>query len=323
MNERAPGIVALGGGHGLSVTLAALLGLTDQVTGIVGVIDDGGSSGRLRSSLSIMPPGDLRMALAAMLPHDAEGELWRRVLQYRFTSNDELAGHALGNLMLAALWSESDDAMLGLDALHKATRARGRVLPNALQPVDLLALMRSREKAEPQWVTGQATISSTHGHINALALDPADPKACPQAVEAIESASALVLGPGSWFTSVLPHLFVPSIRQAIDKSAAIRILILNLNGETGETQDFAPETHLRSWHAMLGDLGIDHVIADGAHVLDRQALQDAAHGVGAQLHVSQVASGDTHDPRLLGAVIARLVGVPDRPCLDEPGVVQG
>ncbi|MDP4676654.1 MAG: uridine diphosphate-N-acetylglucosamine-binding protein YvcK [Candidatus Nanopelagicales bacterium] len=300
-------VVALGGGHGLSVTLRSLLRLTPNVTGIAGVIDDGGSSGRLRDSFAILPPGDLRMALAAMIPETPRGQLWHHVLQHRFEGSDDLSGHAIGNLLLAALWSETNDVVAGLAALTEAAGAQGCVLPNALEPAVLTAHVTKPGEVGSEWVTGQSKISATQGFISDMQLIPGDPQPCAAAVQAILDADAIVLGPGSWFTSVLPHLLVPSIRAAIEESTARRILILNLADEAGEAQGFAPETYLDSWRRLLGEVELHDVIADTGFVSDRSTLNRAVQRLGARLHLADVAKESVHEEILLSKALGRLI----------------
>jgi uncharacterized cofD-like protein len=288
-------VVALGGGHGLAATLAALVHLEAEVTAIVGVVDDGGSSGRLRDHLRIPPPGDLRMAIAALIPSDDRGELWRRVLQHRFDGTVDVGGHALGNLVIAALWSETGEIVAGLDALGAAVQARGRVLPNCLEPVTLVAEVRDLDSSTCRSVAGQSAISATHGTIEHLSLDPRRPRPCPEAVEAIAAADLIIFGPGSWYTSVLPHLLVPEIRVAIEVSSALKMLVLNLQPESGETQDFAPHTHLESWRAFASGITLDYVLADRDSVKDADSLCDDVVLAGGNIYLSDVSRQGVHD----------------------------
>lgn len=294
MSSRAR-VVALGGGHGLAATLAALVNLDAEVTGIIGVVDDGGSSGRLRDHLRIPPPGDLRMAIAALIPSDDRGELWRRVLQHRFDGSVDVGGHALGNLVIAALWSETGEIVAGLDALAVAVQARGRVLPNCLEPVNLVAEVRDLDTSTCRIITGQSAISATRGAITRMSLDPCRPRPCPEAVEAITSADLIIFGPGSWYTSVLPHLLVPEIRTAVQESSALKMLVLNLQPESGETEDFAPHTHLESWRSFASDITLDYVIADRESVRDAASLRDDVALFGGNVYLSDVSLQGVHD----------------------------
>lgn len=247
------------------------------------------------------------MAIAALMPSDPDGVQWRSVLQHRFGGQDDIGGHALGNLVMAALWEETGDIVGGLDILSSAMRTRGRVLPHALTPADLIAAVRTGE--EIRAVRGQAEVSATRGHVESLQLDPTEPTPCPPAIEAIESADVMIFGPGSWFTSVLPHLLVPSIRQAMDNSAAHRVLIVNLSGEVGEAEGYPAHAYLRSWARLFPGVQIGTVIADGAHVDNVEALIRESAIVGADVKVCDVARNGVHDPEQLATVLRTLPGL--------------
>ena len=213
--------VALGGGHGLAATLRALRRVTDDVTAVVGVSDDGGSSGRLREEFDVVPPGDLRMALAALCGDDTWGRTWSRVVQHRFAGSGDLAGHSLGNLLITALWEETGDIVTGLDWVGALLGAHGRVLPVATAPLQVVADVAGLHPEDPslvERVVGQVQVATTRGQVVGLRVEPADTAACPAAVEAITDAEAIVLGPGSWFTSVLAPLQVRGIGQAVADS---------------------------------------------------------------------------------------------------------
>jgi uncharacterized cofD-like protein len=305
-------VVALGGGHGLAVSLRALRGITDQITAIVGMADDGGSSGRLRRDLGVPPPGDLRMALAALCGDDVWGRTWSSVVQHRFASG-ELAGHAVGNLLITALWEQTGDLVAGLDWVGALLGAGGRVLPASTQGVDIVAEVRDLPGLPGvSTVRGQAEVALTPGTVLGIELDPPDPQACPEALTAIEQAHALVMGPGSWYTSVMASLLVPEIRQAVVSAAAQRILVLNLVAQPGETAGFSPQNHLHVMAAAFPDVRFDIVLADPAHVPDIEALEEACALVGAGLELRPVADARAapghHDPLLLGRAFADLIG---------------
>ncbi|MFM7598115.1 MAG: uridine diphosphate-N-acetylglucosamine-binding protein YvcK [Actinomycetota bacterium] len=296
-------IVALGGGHGLSATLRALRTLDIEPIAVVGTGDDGGSSGRLREHLGVPPPGDLRMALVALVGDGSGSALWPRVLQHRFGGTGDVEGHALGNLLLVALWEETGDIVAGLDRLGRVLEARGRVLPNSIDPVVVAARVRSDDGVVD--VVGQARLTATRGEIESMRLVPEDPRACPEAVSAIESASAIVFGPGSWYTSVLPHLLVPDIRNALERSSARRILVLNAAPQAGETEGFAAHAYLEAWDRLFPGIGLDVVLADPRSVADTARLAAAAGRVGAEVHLGQllVVDGHAHHPDRLAAAL--------------------
>jgi uncharacterized cofD-like protein len=291
----------------LAATLGALAILDVDVTGIVGVVDDGGSSGRLRDHLRVPPPGDLRMAMAALIPRDDQGELWRRVLQHRFNGTVDVGGHALGNLVIAALWSETGEIVAGLDALGTAVQARGRVLPNCLEPVVLVAEIEDPESHVVHTITGQSEISATRGLIANMFLEPSHPLPCPEAVTAIGSAEVIIFGPGSWYTSVLPHLLITEIREAIKASSAVKVLVLNLQPESGETEDFAPHTHLESWRSFARGISLDFVIADEKSVKDSVFSATDAGGIEESIHVADVSRAGVHDAAKLAQAFSSVM----------------
>lgn len=303
-----PSVVALGGGHGLAASLSALRRITPEITGVATVADNGGSSGRLRDELGVLPPGDLRMALAALCGDDEWGRTWADVLQHRFESGGDLHHHALGNLLIVALWELLGDHVGGLDLVAQLLGAQGRVLPMSSVPLDIEALVRREVDGERTLdrVRGQAEVASTDGEVVGVRLDPRDPPACPEAVTAIREADRVVVGPGSWFTSVIPNLLVPGIFDALHETAARKIVILNLVAQPGETDGFAPETHLDVLAAHAPNLRIDTVIADSGTVEDTENLQKTASSLGAALVVAEVAMPDgsaRHDPLRLAAVL--------------------
>ncbi len=302
-----PAVVACGGGHGLAASLQALRHLSERITAVVTVADDGGSSGRLRSELGVMPPGDLRMALAALCDDTEWGRTWRDVLQHRFTSDGPLDGHAVGNLLIAALWQRRGDAVEGLDLVGRLLGARGRVLPmssGALQ-IEADVRVRTRSGSSLQVVRGQAAVATTRGRVEEVRLLPVDPPARPEVVEAVLAADWVVLGPGSWFTSVMPHLLVPDLAAALRETGARRCLVLNLVSEKGETSGLSPADHVRALTAHARGLRFDVVLADPSAVEDVEELADAAAAAGARLVLRQVRRGRTaeHDPLRLAAAL--------------------
>ncbi|WP_116948547.1 gluconeogenesis factor YvcK family protein [Jiangella endophytica] len=312
-----PKVVALGGGHGLAASLSALRRMAGRLTAVVTVADDGGSSGRLREELGVLPPGDLRMALAALCGDDDWGRTWARVLQHRFLSGGELHNHAAGNLLIVALWELLGGHVEGLDWVGRLLGAQGRVLPMALVPLTIEALV-GRPAAGPGapreifTVSGQHEVATTDGDIVAVGLVPENPPACPEALDAIADADWVVLGPGSWFSSVVPHLLVPEIRDALVTTSARRAVTLNLSEEGGETTGFTPEMHLEVLGAYAPDLRLDLVIAERRSCADEKLLRRIAGEMGAELVVADVARSDgsaQHDPARLGRTYAQALVV--------------
>jgi uncharacterized cofD-like protein len=301
-----PAVVALGGGHGLAASLAALRHVTERLTAIVTVADDGGSSGRLRREFGVLPPGDLRMALSALCDDSEWGRLWRDVLQHRFASAGALHDHALGNLLIVTLWELLGDTVSGLDWVARLLGARGRVLPMASVPLDIEATVKGIDPARPSEVTtvrGQAAVATTPGRVLGVRLVPENPPACAPAAAAVLDADWVVLGPGSWFTSVLPHLFVPELAAALHATTARRCITLNLGPQPGETAGFAAATYLEVLAEQAPKLRIDAVLVDPSTVDDGARLSQAAGAVGARLIVRAVRTTDgspRHDPKLLG-----------------------
>ena len=302
-----PAVVALGGGHGLAASLSALRHLTQRLTAVVTVADDGGSSGRLRRELGVLPPGDLRMALSALCDDGEWGRLWRDVLQHRFASAGTLNNHAMGNLLIVTLWELLGDPVAGLDWVARLLGARGRVLPMAAVPLDIEAAVLGIDPADPGTVStvrGQVAVATTPGQVIGVQLVPDEPPACPEAVAAVRGADWVVLGPGSWFTSVLPHLLVPQLSDALHETAAKRCVTLNLEAQRGETEGFSAEAYLDVLAVHAPELRIDAVLADPTSVEDPVALADVAKALGAQLVMRQVSLGDgsaRHDPLRLAA----------------------
>jgi len=246
--ERGPRIVAIGGGTGLSVLLRGLKEFTGNLTAVVTVSDDGGSSGRLRQELGILPPGDIRNCLLALA--DTE-PLMERLFQYRFKEGSGLAGHNFGNLFIAALTDVTGDFEEAVRESSKVLAVRGKVLPTTLQNVTL-----SAELEDGRQVRGETAISGATSRIRRLYLDPPDPEPLPEVLAAIREADAIVLGPGSLYTSVVTNLLVPGITQAIRESRALKIHVLNIMTQPGETPSYRASDHVL---ALLRDAGQDCV----------------------------------------------------------------
>ncbi|MGH3981624.1 MAG: gluconeogenesis factor YvcK family protein [Pseudonocardiaceae bacterium] len=305
--------VALGGGHGLYATLLALRAITEDVTAVVTVADDGGSSGRLRRELGLLPPGDLRMALAALAAGDGGGARWREVFQHRFGGSGALAGHAVGNLVLAGLLEVFGDPVVALDEACQLLGVTGRVLPMAAEPLDIEADVAGLDGDSDalRRIRGQVAVATTPGRVQRVWLRPQRPQACAEAVSVVREADVVVLGPGSWFTSVLPHLLVPDLAEALGDTVARRIVVLNLVPQPGETAGFSPEQYLTvlSGHAPPG-FTVHAVLADIDTVPVPARLHRCAEALGGHAYLDRVAddgSADRHDPVALAAALRRIL----------------
>jgi uncharacterized cofD-like protein len=284
-----PWVVALGGGHGLATTLRALRHYAGRITAVVTVADDGGSSGRLRESIGVPAPGDLRRCLEALSDHCG---LWGRVFSYRFEAG-ELEGHALGNLVLAGLAAATGDFAVALEEAARMVGAVGTVLPATAEPVTLKADIAGRE------VVGQVQLAySDQGPISSISVVPADASPPAAVLEAIDQADQVVLGPGSLFTSVLAVAVVPGIREALAARSGGRIYVSNLRPQIPETAGFGAADHLAALrrHGVV----VDVVVRDPA------ALPGPIPGVVVDANMAR-ADGLGHDPGLLAAVLAALV----------------
>jgi len=311
--EKNPRIVCLGGGHGLAATLAAVRKITSEITAIVTVADNGGSSGRLREEFAIFPPGDLRMALAALCADDQWGRSWADILQYRFTSKGPLNGHAVGNLLLAALWDRDVDPVQGLDRVAELLKVVGRVLPMAAEPLDIEARFESAGKVFT--VRGQVQVATSQGKLKSLRLVPANPAALPAALEAIDQAQWITVGPGSWFSSVLPHFLVGEQLDALARSNAKKIIILNLDSHPDAIADefagYTPQEHLQMLHEYAPTMKIDHVLVDRFELGDSQRLQVLVESFGGTLHVADLRQSPGsfhHDGEKLFSLLSHIMG---------------
>lgn len=309
-----PRVTALGGGHGLAASLSALRRLTDRLTAIVTVADDGGSSGRIRDEFGGLPPGDLRMALAALCGDDHSGRTWAQILQTRFPGEGPLGGHAIGNLLIAGIWQRLGDPVAGLAMVGDLLNSRGRVLPMSTVPLGIEADVVGLDASSPDelcTLAGQATIAKTRGQVQGVRLVPDGPSACPQAVEAILESDVVVLGPGSWFTSVMPHLLVPDLREAIETTQARRVLTMNIR-PADETQGYSASRHLELLAEHAPRLRLDNVIVDRSFVQADRHLEAFAESLGADLVVADVAMRDgsaRHDPLRLAAALRDVMGL--------------
>lgn len=333
--ESGPAIVSLGGGHGLYQTLqAARLCDPQSVTAVVTVADDGGSSGRIRRELGTVPPGDLRMALAALANGGGpEAGLSAEVLQHRFGGHGALAGHAVGNLLLAGMMDMTGDVQGALDAVARLTCSCGRVVAVCDQPLDIVADVAGLED-DPRVmreVRGQVAVASTPGSVRRVRLVPDHPPAAPEAIEAIVGADLITLGPGSWFSSVIPHLMVDGVVDAINRSNATTVVVLNLSAEPGETQGFSLERHIHVMAQQATRLKVDRILVDAAAIptrSEREYLERAARRLSADVDFVTVRStgadrpaGVVHDPKLLANALLRVYSEQNQEGRSVPSVV--
>jgi uncharacterized cofD-like protein len=349
-------VVAFGGGHGLAASLRALRRCSPEldldITAVVTVGDNGGSSGRLRAERDAqLPPGDLRMALAALAADDPGHQRTVALMQHRFAlvgkpdrrgsgaagpvgadqpdqagrgetdrriasvggKHDPLAGHAVGNLLLLGLLELLGDPVAALDHAGAMVGACGRVLPMASHAVGIEAEVRGGDPARPHAVVtvrGQHAVAVTSGHVEALRIVPDSPPACPPALAAIAEADWLIFGPGSWYTSVLPHLLVPELAEAIVASPARRLVTLNLAADN-ETLGLSVADHLAALHWYLPGLRVDTVLADAKWVGEPEPVHRAAQALGARLVLAPLAVADgspKHDPESLGTALVPVLG---------------
>ncbi|GBG09077.1 hypothetical protein PAT3040_03704 [Paenibacillus agaridevorans] len=278
---RRPKIVVIGGGTGLSVMLRGLKEKPLDITAIVTVADDGGSSGILRNELQIPPPGDIRNVLMALA--DVE-PLLADMLKYRFKNGNGLAGHSLGNLMLAAMTDLSGDFVTGIRQLSQVLAVRGRVLPAANRAIVLKA-----ELEDGTIVTGESQIPKAGKAIKRVFLEPADVVPLAEAVEAIEQADAILIGPGSLYTSIMPNLIVPKLAQAIVESEAVKLFVCNVMTQPGETDNYTVSNHLDAIHAHIGHHLFDYVIVNDGEIPPQVESKYAELGAKAvQLDIDEV-----------------------------------
>ncbi|MCV3215513.1 YvcK family protein [Plectonema radiosum NIES-515] len=266
---RGPKIVVIGGGTGLSTLLRGLKTYSANITAIVTVADDGGSSGRLRQEFGVLPPGDIRNCLAALAD---EEKLLTELFQYRFKAGDGLTGHSFGNLFLTAMSDITGDLERAVAASSKVLAVRGQVLPATLSDVRLWA-----ELADGRRIEGESSIPQAGGTIVKIGCIPANPPALPTAIKAINEADYIIIGPGSLYTSLIPNLLVPQIADAIAASVAPRIYVCNIMTQPGETQGYTVSDHIRAIDAACGrqlfDAVLVHKKSPSAHSLIRYAQQ--------------------------------------------------
>ncbi len=312
--RRGPRVVVVGGGTGLSALLRGLKVFTENLTAVVTVFDDGGSSGRLRRELGILPPGDIRDCLVAL----AESEpLMTQLFEYRFQGG-ALDGHAFGNLFIASLAGVTGDLESAVEATSKVLNIRGRVLPSAAEDVVLVA-----EFTDGSVVEGESQIPRARKQIRKMALKPADVASLPDVLQAIGEADLIVLGPGSLYTSVIPNLLVRGVADAIRSSRALRVYVCNVMTQQGETDGFAASDHVRALIDQIGPGLFTHALVNTQRVRNRTVLAryeaegaqpveadfDAIRATGVTPVPAHIVSEEDvvrHDPDRLGRVLMHL-----------------
>jgi uncharacterized cofD-like protein len=307
---RGPRIVAIGGGTGLSTLLRGLKGYSANITAIVTMTDDGGSSGRLRQQLGIAPPGDIRNCIAALA--DAE-PLMTQLMQYRFPPGSGLDDHAFGNLFIAAMTAVTGDFEEAVRESNRVLAVRGQVLPATSVPLNLAATLESGRK-----LSGQASISAADEPIAHVSIEPPDVRANPEAIERILEADLVVVGPGSLYSSVLPNLLISDIRDAVMAAGGIRAYVCNVATQPGETGFYSAAQHLEALIDHVGDGLFDYVLVNDNHDARRP---EGWLGQPVQVDVRQleelpitiveedlvdVTNAHRHDPAKLAAALMRI-----------------
>lgn len=269
--NRGPKIVAIGGGTGLSTLLRGLKQYSNNITAIVTVADDGGSSGRLRREIGVLPPGDIRNCLAALAD---EEKLLTELFQYRFEAGTGLSGHSFGNLFLTAMSEITGDLEKAVTASSQVLAIRGTVLPATLSDVSLWA-----EMEDGRLIEGESNIPLAQGKIRHIGCIPANPPALPAAIAAIAEADYIIIGPGSLYTSIIPNLLVPEIAEAISKSKVPRIYVCNIMTQPGETEDYTVADHIKAiddiCHGKLFDAVLVHRKTPSPELLQRYAEENS------------------------------------------------
>ncbi|MEM6453291.1 MAG: gluconeogenesis factor YvcK family protein [Cyanobacteria bacterium P01_D01_bin.105] len=312
--RKGPRIVVIGGGTGLSTLLRGLKHYTSNITAIVTVADDGGSSGRLRREMGGIPPGDIRNCLTALAD---EEKLLTELFQYRFESGSGLSGHSFGNLFLSAMNEITGDWERAIAASSQVLAIRGRVLPSTLSDVSLWANL-----SDGRHIEGESNITKARGNIDEIGCIPATPPALPQAIEAIEGADYIIMGPGSLYTSIIPNLLVPDLVDAIDRRRVPRIYICNIMTEPGETQGYTVSEHIQAIDRACGkylfdavlvqkkmpsQMAIDRYLQEGSTpvMLDRDAIIDSQRRIVIANVMSEIEGTVRHDPKRLARVLVK------------------
>jgi uncharacterized cofD-like protein len=257
--ERGPQVVAIGGGHGIATVLRGLKGYTNNLTAVVSVADDGGSSGELRRSLGILPPGDIRNCLAALSDDEA---LLTQLFQYRFGEDTGLGGHSFGNLFISALSDITGSFEKAIAESGRALSVHGQVLPATLHNVRLVADVQLPNAQTEVRVEGESQIPQTAGRVRRVWLEPDNASAFPPVIQAVLAADIIVIGPGSLYTSILPNILVGDLLEAIRSSRALKIFISNIATQQGETDMYTCGDHIRTLEELVGSELVDIIICN-------------------------------------------------------------
>ena len=263
--ERGPRIVVIGGGHGIATVLRGLKEHTNNLTAVVSVADDGGSSGELRRSLGILPPGDIRNCLAALSDDEA---LLTQLFQYRFGEDSGLGGHSFGNLFISALTDITGSFEKAIAESGRALSVHGQVLPSTLHNIKLVADVQLPDARTEVRVEGESQIPRTAGRVRRVWLEPDDASAYPPVIQAVLAADMIVIGPGSLYTSLLPNILVRDLLQAIQSSRALKIFISNVATQPGETDLYTSGDHIRSLEEQVGSALVDVIICNSWYDAD-------------------------------------------------------
>lgn len=308
--ERGPRVVAIGGGHGLATLLRGLKEHTHNLTAVVSVADDGGSSGELRRSLGILPPGDIRNCLAAL---SKDEDLLTQLFQYRFSGTPGLDGHSFGNLFITALSEITGSFEEAVAESGRVLSVYGRVLPATLHDVQLVADVQIPHLTMEVRIAGESRIPEFAGRVRRVWLQPDSPPAFPPVIQAILAADVLVIGPGSLYTSIVPNLLVPDLRAAVRASRALKIFVCNIVTQPGETQNYTCRDHIEALEEYIGKGVIDITICNDVYTPDippeRWVRVDEELLGNSRLYCADLADKShpwRHDPAKLAQVIMDL-----------------
>jgi uncharacterized cofD-like protein len=308
--ERGPRVVAIGGGHGLATLLRGLKEHTHNLTAVVSVADDGGSSGELRRTMGILPPGDIRNCLAALSNDEA---LLAQLFQYRFSGSSGLDGHSFGNLFISALSEVTGSFEEAIAESGRVLSVYGRVLPATLHDVQLVADVQIPHLTTQVRIAGESRIPEFAGRVRRVWLEPDDPPAFPPVIQAILSADVLAIGPGSLYTSILPNLLVPDLLAAVKASKALKVFVCNIATQPGETEHYSCQDHVLALEEYIGPDALDIVIGNNAYQADTKTQQwvriNEAGPKDTRLYCADLADSEhpwRHDPAKLAQAIINL-----------------